>query len=85
MAFVLIRPATAAVLVSLACFPMQASADGSKAKALNWLAKAGTIQPNAEATARTRAAIARANAMANGANWVCTPAGSGQKASCSRG
>ena len=51
----------------------------------DWFANAAKPASKAEATARTRAAILKASGLAKGASWVCSPAGSGRKASCYKG
>jgi hypothetical protein len=51
----------------------------------NWHANANPAASDAEAIARTKAAIANARALAKGATWVCSPSGSGRKASCYQG
>jgi hypothetical protein len=49
----------------------------------NGKAKAGAI--DAEAVARTKAAIRQARALGAGASWVCSPAGSGRTSVCYKG
>ena len=85
MAFKLIRPVQVAALVALCALPAQASDDKTDHAPFDWFANAATALPKAEAAARKKAALLKARALSKGASWVCSPAGSGQKASCHRG
>jgi len=78
------RPMQAAALVVFCALPVHASEDRSarKATSFDWFANAATPVNNDEATARTKAAIQKARVLTKGASWVCSPAGSGQKAAC---
>lgn len=69
----------------------QSASRGSKmvrvvpAPAFNWFANANPSASNAEAIARTKAAIRKARGLNNGASWVCSSAGSGRGSACSQG
>lgn len=79
-----LRPIAAAACIFLCALPAQATDDRPKrtVNGFDWFANAARPVPEAEAVARTRAAILKARGLSNGANWVCSPAGSGQRATC---
>lgn len=81
----LFRPLCVAALVSLCALPAQASDDKAKRTTFDWFANAAPVLPKSEAAARKKAALLKARALAKGASWVCSPAGSGQKARCTKG
>ncbi|WP_135448859.1 hypothetical protein [Tabrizicola caldifontis] len=76
-----------AAIAALSGMPVLASEDRSSRPSVqfDWFANAARPISNAEAIARTRAAIIKARGLARGASWVCSPAGSGKKATCYRG
>jgi hypothetical protein len=81
----LFRPLCVAALVSLCVLPAQASDDKAKRPTFDWFANAAPALPKTEAAARKQAALLKARALSKGATWVCSPAGSGQKARCHKG
>jgi hypothetical protein len=87
MAGIVLRPLAVAAFISLCAAPALASddRDGRTASGFDWFANAAKPVSNAEAVARTRAAILKARALSHGATWVCSPAGSGQRAKCHKG
>jgi hypothetical protein len=87
MAGKIFRRLQVAAVVALCAAPATAI-DDRNARAANgfdWFANAAKPVSNAEAIARTRAAIVKARTLSKGATWVCSPAGSGQRASCHKG
>lgn len=78
-----------AAVMALCAVPALATDDRGPARAMangfDWFANAPKPLSQAEAAARTKAAIQKANGMAKGASWVCSPAGSGRKATCHKG
>lgn len=78
-----------AAALTLCAAPGMASEDRDKraanAAGFDWFANAGKPVFNDEAIARTKAAIVKARALSRGASWVCSPAGSGQRATCHKG
>lgn len=87
MARFVLRPLAVAALIALGAAPALATdeRDTRAANGFDWFANGAKPVSNAEAVARTRAAIVKARALSKGATWVCTPAGSGQRASCHKG
>ncbi|MEZ5796797.1 MAG: hypothetical protein R3D63_04465 [Paracoccaceae bacterium] len=72
--------------LSLALMPAAAVAQSAPAPSgFSWFANAAPNLPQDEAVKRAKAAIQKARALANGATWVCSPAGFGQKSRCYRG
>jgi hypothetical protein len=85
MALKWLRPICIAAAISLCGLPASASDNNNSGRlAFNWFANAAKA-PQADKAARQKAALIRARALSRGATWVCSPAGSGQKASCYRG
>jgi hypothetical protein len=87
MARVSFRPLAVAALVITCGKPVLASEDrvAHATRGFDWFANASKPVSRAEAIARTRAAILKARGLSKGATWVCSPAGSGQRASCHKG
>jgi hypothetical protein len=80
------RALAAAAYVFLCAAPVQAT-DENDTRAVNgfdWFANAARPATDAEAAARTRAAIVKVRGLSNGATWVCSPAGAGRPASCQK-
>lgn len=84
MAMKWLRPICTAAAISLCYLPASASDNQSSRVAFNWFANAAQ-HTQGDKIARQKAALIKARALAKGASWVCSPAGSGQKASCYRG
>lgn len=86
MARIVLRALGAAAVIALTAASAGASDDRTNSSAsiagFNWFANAAQPASNAEAIARTRAAILKARGLTKGATWVCSPAGSGKKAAC---
>lgn len=86
MARILLRALGATAVIGLTAASAVASDDRNKNSAgisgFDWFANAAQPAANAEAIARTRAAILKARGLNKGATWVCSPAGSGKKAAC---
>jgi hypothetical protein len=87
MAKGLFRSLMAAGIVGLWAAPAVATDDSTSRpqNGFDWFANAAAPASNAEAIARTRAAIMKARGLSKGANWICSPAGSGKKAACHKG
>lgn len=91
MASSVFRTLRVAAMMALCAVPALATDDRDQRPAqtasagFDWFANAAKPVSKAQALARTKAAIQKASGLSKGASWVCSPAGSGQKASCYKG
>lgn len=86
MARIVLRALGVTAVMAMTAASAAASDDRTKHSAgftgFDWFANAARPAANADAIARTRAAIVKARGLSKGATWVCSPAGSGKKATC---
>jgi len=85
----MIRITGVSAAVAIAAFMAvagQASAQSGPAPLnFNWFANGAADVSPSEAVTKARIAVQNARTLANGATWVCSPAGFGQPSRCYRG
>ena len=83
------RSLRGAAVIVLCAAPAMATDDRNSARVaangFDWFANAPKPVSKVEAVARTKAAIVKARGLTKGASWVCSPAGSGHRATCYKG